>query len=131
MKKITSLFLSIMLLFSLTSCGQTSNSSTIPNQIIIGSIYNSYIKTIDNAQEIEKLWNSYKSLKLEKTDAELELSSVYTIDFLFSGKNTSERVLLDKNGTLWVNGDTQSYAQTENVLNYTEIKSIFENQKGK
>ncbi|HBL84398.1 MAG: hypothetical protein A2Y17_04775 [Clostridiales bacterium GWF2_38_85] len=81
--------------------------------------FSSYALFTDDTSIISELEGFYNSLKVEKTDKELDISTAYHVCI------GEKSFWIDKDGVIWLDGETENLIKTVGKMDYNRIEQIY------
>ena len=105
----------------LSSCGKTEKSNPVDVAVYYG--VSSYALFSSDESIVSELADFYDTLEVTETDEKLDLFTAYLVTF----KDKKFRV--DKNGVIWLNGETKCYKKVSGSLDYDRIAEIYKGSK--
>lgn len=123
MKRFFCVFLASALL--LAGCAKPAADSIKADQVSVFYGVSSYALFSEDQKVIRELIDSYNGLSFEKTEAELDFISAFSVILSYEGKNVI-KFTVDKYGVFWLDGDTQCYKVASGSFDYARLKSIYE-----
>jgi uncharacterized protein YcfL len=116
MKKYAFVMVMIMVIV-LLACGKTEKSNPVDVAVYYG--VSSYALFISDESIVNELADFYDTLKVIETDEKLDLFTAYHVSF------KDKKFWVDKNGVIWLDGETKCYKKVSGSLDYDRITEIY------
>lgn len=120
MKKHAFILMFITFIF-LFACGKTEKTNPVDVAVYYG--VSSYALFSSDESIVSELADFYDTLEVTETDEKLDLFTAYLVSF----KN--KKFWVDKNGVIWLDGETKCYRKVSGSLDYDRIDEIYKGSK--
>lgn len=109
--------LMLLMVGGLLACGKTEK--TYPVDVAVYYGVSSYALFSSDESIVNELADFYDTLEVIETDEKLDLFTAYLVSF------KCKKFWVDKNGVIWLDGDTKGYKKVSGSLDYDRIAEIY------
>ncbi len=107
----------IITVIVLSACDKTEKSNPIDVAVYYG--VSSYALFSSDESIVSELADFYDTLEVIETDDKLDFFTAYLVSF------KDKKFWVDKNGVIWLNGETKCYKKVSGSLDYDRITEIY------
>lgn len=111
----------LLTVIGLFACGKTEKSITVDVAVYYG--VSSYALFSSDESIVSELADFYDTIEVIETDEKMDLFTAYLVSF------KDKKFWIDKNGVIWLDGETKCYKKVSGSLDYDRITEIYKGSR--